>query len=45
VFTFNYADYACGQEYYVFAWASNEFGQSEQYSTLPGTYTTPACYS
>jgi hypothetical protein len=44
--TFNYSQYVCGQQYTVFAWASNAYGQSA-FSLLNNgdPYTTPDCYS
>ena len=41
--TFNASEYACGQEYQFFAWASNAYGQSAGYEAASEPFTMPAC--
>ncbi|KAI3431706.1 hypothetical protein D9Q98_004751 [Chlorella vulgaris] len=46
VFTFDSSQYVCGQEYYIFAWTVNAYGQSEAF-VFSGLDPIPVadCYS
>ena len=37
-------DYPCGGDYRIYAWASNEAGESANYTAYSNVYTFPACF-